>query len=147
MGDDDRLPFMQQEAEAPPQDVGSGKLIIKAVGALALVIALLFVGSWTLRKLGFGNKKAAASDEVELAVVSSIAMGSGRTISTIQFGDRVLLVGATSGSFTLLAEHSRSDSEWERPHRSVADLLADGTQGFEDALAAAEDRWDGRIYQ
>lgn len=145
MGENDRLDFMRTEDVAEPQEPSSSGLIIKSIGALALVIALLFAGTWTLKKLGFGGKKpTVTTDQVNLAIVSSIAMGGGRTLSTIQFGDRVLLVGTTAQSFTLLAEDEPFGNRFSPPPRSVADLLAGDDRSFEDELALMTDRWEAR---
>lgn len=145
MGEDDRLDFMRTEEVEQPREPSSSGLIIKSVGALALVIALLFAGTWTLRKLGFGGKKpTVAADQMNLAVVSSIAMGGGRTISTLQFGNRVLLVGSTAQSFTLLAEETPFGTDFSARPRSVADILAGDDRTFEDELAFMTDKWEAR---
>lgn len=143
MGEDDRLDFMRTEEVEQPQEPGSSGLIIKSVGALALVIALLFAGTWSLRKLGFGGKKPTVdAEQVNLAIVSSIPMGGGRTLSTIQFGDRILLVGATPQNISLLAEEIPFDSEFSRRPRSVADLLAGDDRSFEHELELMTGRWE-----
>lgn len=143
MGENDRLEFMRTDDIEQPQEPSSSGLMIKSVGALALVIALLFVGTWTLRKLGFGGKKPTVEAEhLNLAIVSSIPMGGGRTLSTIQFGDRILLVGATAQNISLLAEEVPFDNEFSRRPRSVADLLAGDDRSFEDELELMTGRWE-----
>lgn len=143
MGENDRLDFMLAEEVERPQEPSSSGLVIKSVGALALIIALLFVGTWSLRKLGFGGKKpTAGADQVNLAIVSSIAMGGGRTLSTIQFGDRILLVGATAQSFTLLAEELPFENDFTENPRSVADLLAGDDRSFEEELTRLTGKWE-----
>lgn len=144
MTEDDRLPFMQSEDSPAPREPSSSGLVIKSIGALVLVIGLLFFGTWTLKKLGFGGKKATNGEEMNLAIISSIAMGGGRTISTIQFGERVLLVGATAQNFTLLAEENPVDAITGRNPMSVAEMLADEGMSFEEEFAMASGRWNGR---
>lgn len=143
MGENDRLDFMLTEEVERPQEPSSSGLIIKAAGALALIIALLFVGAWSLKKLGFGGKSpTVGADQVKLAIVSSIALGGGRTLSTIQFGERILLVGSTAQSFTLLAEELPFDNEFTGNPRSVADLLAGDDRSFEDELTMMTGKWE-----
>jgi flagellar biogenesis protein FliO len=143
MGENDRLDFMRTDDVEQPQEPSSGRLIIKSVGALALVIALLLAGTWSLRKLGFGGKKPSPEAEnVNLTIVSSIPMGGGRTLSTIQFGDRILLVGATPQNISLLAEEIPFDNEFSRRPRSVADLLAGDDRSFEEELDFMTQRWE-----
>jgi flagellar biogenesis protein FliO len=143
MGENDRLDFMRTDDTEQPEEPSSGGLIIKSVGALALVIALLFAGTWSLRKLGFGGKKPSPEAEnVNLTIVSSIPMGGGRTLSTIQFGDRILLVGATPQNISLLAEEIPFDNEFSRRPRSVADLLAGDDRSFEEELDFMTQKWE-----
>ena len=147
MTEDDRLSFMQSEDAPAPQEPSSGGLIIKSIGALLLVISLLFFGTWTLKKLGVGGKKAKDGDALSLTVLSTLSMGNGRTISTIRFGERILLVGATPQNFTLLAEELPLDGEYAGNHRSVAEMLEDEGPSFDDEFEIAKGKlgmWQSR---
>ena len=140
-GENDRLPFMQTTDSPANNEPSSGGLLIKTLGAMFLIVGLIFFGAWGLKKLGFGNfKTAAAEDAPDLTILTSISLGSGRTISTVRFGDRTLLVGSTAQSFTLLAEDAENEflSETDKP-RSVAEMLAAESEiSFADELAEAE---------
>ena len=60
---------------------------MKSIGALMLVIGLLVFGTWSMKKLGFGNKAAkSATGEVGLEVLSSMPMGGGKMLAMVQFG-------------------------------------------------------------
>lgn len=109
--------------ESPREAPSSAGLIVRAGGALILVIGLLFAGTWAMRKLGFGNASPANIDAPHVSILSTVPMGNGRSIAAIRFGDRVLLVGTTSQSFTLLAEESPEAEQ--APGRSVAEMLAE----------------------
>lgn len=138
MTEDDRLSFMQNEDVPAPQEPSSSGLILKSIGALLLVIGLLFFGTWTLKKLGVGGSKSKSGEEWSLTVLSTLSMGSGRTISTIQFGERILLVGATPQNFTLLAEEQPfNERAFSSSPRSVADLLEDEEPSFDDEFEMA----------
>lgn len=137
--EDERLPFMTSDTDQAPQEPSSSGLIIKSIGALVLVIGLLFFGTWTLKKLGFGGKSGkGAADEVNLSVLSTLTLGNGRTISTIRFGERVLLVGSTTQNFTLLAEEAPFGEGFRGNPRSVADMLADEGRSFDDEFEIAK---------
>lgn len=148
MSEDDRLPFMQSEDNPAPQEPSSSGLIVKSIGALLLVISLLFLGTWTLKKLGVGGKNGKDIEALSLKVLSTLSMGSGRTISTIRFGERVLLVGATPQNFTLLGEELLvSDEVFAGNPRSVAELLDDEVPSFDDEFELARNKlgmWQNR---
>ncbi|MEQ1604122.1 MAG: flagellar biosynthetic protein FliO [Pyrinomonadaceae bacterium] len=148
MSEDDRLLFMQSDDNPPPQEPSSTGLIAKSIGALLLVISLLFFGTWTLKKLGVGGKKAKDGETLSLTVLSTLSMGNGRTISTIRFGERVLLVGATPQNFTLLAEElPLSDETFAGSPRSVAEMLEDECPSFDDEFELAKSKlgmWQSR---
>lgn len=148
LGENERLPFMQTEEAPESQEPSSSGLLFKTLGAMLLIVGLLFFGAWGLKKLGFGGAKATGGqEELNLTVLSSISMGSGRTISTIRFGERVLLVGVTPQAFTLLAEETPHDDFSIQNPRSVAEMLADDNRAFVNELQRAQSSlslWDGK---
>lgn len=129
MGENDPLPFMreqQEQAAAETNQPGTGSLLFKATGAMLLIVGLLFFGAWGLKKAGFDRLKPKdAAGALDLAVLSTVSMGSGRTISAVRFGERILLVGSTAQTFTLLADEAATDSLPSPISRSVADLLGE----------------------
>jgi flagellar biogenesis protein FliO len=139
----DHLPFMKDErAPADAQEPGTGSLLVKTIGAMLLIVGLIFFGAWGLKKFGFGNLKSNdAPDAPDLTVLSTVSLGSGRTISTIQFGERVLLVGSTAQTFTLLADEAGERVAVNNP-RSVADLLDEENASFTEEFNLAQSRLD-----
>ena len=146
MGENDPLPFMreqQQQAAAETNQPGTGSLLFKATGAMLLIVGLLFFGAWGLKKAGFDRLKPKdAAGAIDLAVLSTVSMGSGRTISAVRFGERVLLVGSTAQTFTLLADEAATDALPSPISRSVADLLGEEKKSFGDEFSQAENRLD-----
>lgn len=138
---DDRLPFMRHEETSEPADsAGTGGIILKTFGAMLIIVGLIFFAAWGLKKFGFGTRSSANSDAPELAIVSTVTVGSGRTISSIKFGSRILLVGSTPQSFTLLADSA--DGADDEPFsvsspRSVAEMLA-AEDSFAEEFAKAD---------
>lgn len=143
MGENERIPFMNAQTEENEKAPTSGGLFLKTLGAMMLIVGLVFFGAWTLKKLGFGgNNFGKSSDAPELAILSSVSPGSGRTISVVQFGTRTLLIGSTTQTFTLLADETGRETSFDSSPtpRSVADLLAEEKTSFEEELSLANDR-------
>ena len=83
----------------------SGSIWLKTIGSVLLILGLLFVGTWLIKKTGLAGLAAGNSeDSPELKILTSVTPRNGQTISSVRFGDRILLVGSTQNSFTLLAE-------------------------------------------
>ncbi len=125
----------------------SGSLIFKTFGAMFLIIGLLFFGAWGVKKYGlFGVLKKSADDSVELRVSSSVSVGNGQTISVVRFGERILLVGSTPQSFTLLADEIGGEiASGNLQPKSVSDLLAEENANFGKELNFAQNRLDSRF--
>jgi flagellar biogenesis protein FliO len=136
--EDDHLPFMRQDPTAQPEDEpSSASLMAKSLGALMLVVGLIFFGAWGAKKLGFGNTKPEAADAVDLYVVNTLSLGSGRSLVAVNFEGRTLLVGSTPNAFTLIAEKQNSADASFGP-RSVAEMLREEGDSFRRELEAAE---------
>jgi len=145
IGENERIPFMQHEQNASVEEPGGGTLLYKTLGAMILIVGLIFGGAWGARKLGFGHKTDPASAQLELSTISSLSLGNGRIISAVQFGSRVLLVGSTAQSFTLLAEESDDETADFPGSRSVAEMLAEESGLFGNEFAMAQHnlgRWE-----
>ena len=142
MGEDDRLPFMQNEQSATSAEPSSGSLLLKTLGSMCLIIGLLFFGAWGVKKYGlFGAKATITEDAPNLRIMSSVTVAGGQTISVIRFGERVLLVGSTAQSITLLAdEYGEESAEPEKKPKSVSDLLAEENASFGRELNTAQSR-------
>lgn len=148
----DRLPFMAQESGADAGPAPSvGGLAVRALGALLLIVGLIFAAGFGMKKLGTGRMAAAGSRE-HLSVLSTVALGDRRSLSVVSFNGRTLLVGSTPHSFTLLASESfedpgdaalsdpsDSDAAEQPTRRSVAEMLRGDDDGhdFEEEFASA----------
>lgn len=138
--EDDRLPFMQQEnTPAVEDEPSSAMLMAKSLGALMLIVGLIFFGAWGARKLGFGNAKPETADAVELSVVNTLSLGAGRSLVAVNFEGRTLLVGSTANAFTLIAEKHNSAEHISKP-RSVAEMLEEEGVSFRREFEAAQER-------
>lgn len=141
MGENDRLPFMQNQPGTVAEETSSAGLFLKTLGAMLLIIGLIFGGAWLARKFGFSNSQPGEQDPAHaLAMMRTVALGTGRSISTVRFGDRVLLVGSTPQTIAVLAEVPADSERVGQVRRSVADMLGDEEVGFAAELEAAEER-------
>lgn len=146
MGEDDRLPFMQNEqTPAENAEPTSGGLLLKTFGAMFLIVGLLFFAAWGLKKYGFGTLKtdAAANNAPVLKVLSSLSVSSGQTLSVVRFGEKTLLIGSTAQSFTLLADEINEEIVIPRQPPSVSALLAEENSSL---LLAEENDAFGREF-
>jgi flagellar biosynthetic protein FliO len=141
---DDRIPFLaedrKEQAEPPPSGVW---LLLRTLGALFLIVGVIAVAAWGLRRYGGTRFGAPRADAPELAVLASVSLGDRRSLSVIRFGDRTLLLGATAQSITLLATEDSSVAVASRPARSVAEMLdAEAPASFAQELSLASQRAD-----
>ncbi len=144
MSENDSLPFMQNRESAETSQPGTGSLLLKTIGAMLLIVGLLFFGAWGLKKAGFDRfgKQNADGGTIDLAVISSVSTGNGQTISAVRFGERILLVGSTAQNFTLLADEDVKDVPNIKTSRSVADLLGEEKSTFGNEFELAQNRLD-----
>lgn len=140
LGENEPIPFMRSEQTPATEEPSSAGLLLKTVGSMVFIVGLIFVGAWGAKKLGYGNKSTASGDSTQLSVITSVSLGNGRTVSTIRFGERILLVGSTPQSFTLLAEEDGDAAQAQIVPRSVGELLAEDTPAFQSALSHAQSR-------
>lgn len=140
-GENDRLPFMQTEQMHDSNEPSSSGLLFKTLGAMLLIVGLIFFGAWGLKKLGFGGTKAdLTTNAPDLAVLSTVSLGTNRTMSVVRFGERILLIGSTPQNFTLLADTKSEKPVSMRQTRSVAELLAEDDNSFAEEFAQAQSR-------
>lgn len=136
MGEDERIPFMQQNPAASAPDVSTGGLMLKTIGSMIIIVGLIFAGAWLARKFGLGVFGSKEGDTArDLSVLNTVSLGAGRTVSTIRFGERLLLVGSTPNGITLLAEEDKPVPVT----RSVAEMLDDDA-AFASEFARASER-------
>ena len=145
LGENEPIPFMRSEQAAATEEPSSAGLLLKTVGSMVFIVGLIFIGAWGAKKLGYGHKAAIPGDSTQLSVLTSVSLGNGRTVSTIRFGERVLLVGSTPQSFTLLAEEDGDAGPAPVIPRSVGELLAEDPPVFQSTLKQAQSRLESLL--
>ena len=143
LGENEHIPFMQKDSSVKMNDSNSGSFMLRTLGAMLLILGLIFFGAWGLKKLGFGNSMSNDEhDAPDLAILSSVSPGSGRTLSVVRFGERTLLIGSTAQSFALLADEAGTKPNFEGNPRSVSELLAEENLSFDEELERAEEEFN-----
>ena len=79
-------------------------LTFDLVVKLGLVVGLIYLTMWVLRTYVGRGRSGAARSSARLDVLEAAALAPGRSLYLIDVADRVLVVGATSGSLATLAE-------------------------------------------
>lgn len=93
----------QQSAEKPEvADAGSGFSFLKVVGGLGLVLSLIVLGTFGIKKIAPQYFAKKTSDRT-LRLVETLPMGERRSLVVIEFEERRLLIGSTPNQITLLA--------------------------------------------
>lgn len=153
----DRLPFkLNDRPEAVPQAPSLTGLLLRTFGALLFIVGLIAAVGWALRYFGIINFGKPQSETAGLKVINTLPLGERRSLMTVKFGERTLLIGATPQGLTLLAEQAEQHEEPELPGnyvpmptmQTVTDLLGvrAGYQ-FEDEMAQAtlaDSAWHSR---
>ncbi len=99
------LPYSEPSAFGTAGMVGA---VARTIFSLAVVIALLYVFLWGLRKISSGSAGISQSESVK--VVGRVYLNPKTVIHFVKVLDELLIVGASSGSIALLAtikEHER----------------------------------------
>lgn len=149
MSEDDHLTFMQDERQTGAAESNTSGMLLRTLGAMLLIVGLIFFGAWGVKKFGanfglFQASNVVKPDAPDLTVLNSVSLGAGRSLVVVRFGERNLLVGSTAQSFTLLADDETNiEQTGVRRSRSVADLLAEENNSFADELDSADERLTG----
>jgi len=86
---------------------GMGIILLRIVGSLALVLAILAAAVWGIRKSGIvigQNVPAAAPQTPSMSVLEALSTGYSGTILLVRCEEQVFLIGQTPSNYTLLQE-------------------------------------------
>ena len=104
-------PFDITDPAQDAQQFGRGQepigiIVLRIVGSLALVLAIVAVVAWGVRKSGIFGKGIAAStgQTPSMSVLEALVTGQGGMILLLRCEKQVFLVGQTPTNYTLLKE-------------------------------------------
>ena len=105
--------------------------IARLVGALALIVGLMYLLVYLLRRFLPGAARASA-ERVDLYLISQMAVGTRQKIAIVRVQDRTLVVGIGEDSITLLTELSVT-------RQKAAEKEPDDPKIFADMLSWTKD--------
>jgi len=114
-----------QDGKSLSRDGGWGGGWLRTAGALALVIGLIFLARFALRRFAPGVGKSAAGDRIE--VVARTNLSARQQLCLVRLGRRLLLIGSGPEGMRTLAEITDP--------AEVADLLGDGPKAAKEGAA------------
>jgi len=89
-------------------------LLLKTVGALALVLGLILLGGYLLKR--YGAASGIASDRSDsIRVVATKMLGARRSLMLVRVRGQTLLLGLTPQSINCLTEIHEVEGEWAQP--------------------------------
>ncbi|MBE0493854.1 MAG: flagellar biosynthetic protein FliO [Thiomicrospira sp.] len=119
--------------DTPSSQVGGslirpGDYLGQIMVSLLLVLAIIFVGAWLVRRYG----RFSAVADGQLRVLGMLSVGQKERIMLLQVGRQQLLVGVTSSRITTL--HTLDEPIDVQDPELVAPLKPSFAQRFQDAL-------------
>ncbi|MCJ2166059.1 MULTISPECIES: flagellar biosynthetic protein FliO [unclassified Pseudodesulfovibrio] len=102
--------------------VDSGTTILTTTGYLFLLLGVIFLAYYLLKR--FGVPGALTSGRSGPRLLSRLMLGNRQSVAVIRYRDKDLLLGVTEDNITLLSEsQADADEEPPAPVRSFASLL------------------------
>jgi flagellar protein FliO/FliZ len=93
------LQALAQTASAPAAATPAGPSLLPMVLVLLLVLALIPVSMWLLKRMGAGTPASAAG----MKVVAQLPLGPRERLVVVEAGDRWLVLGVTAASINRVA--------------------------------------------
>jgi len=115
-------------------------MLIRLVFSLAFIAGILWFAARLARKKGLGGT---GNGLVE--VVATQRVGRASTVNVIRVADRVLVVGSTENTVTLLTEMDGEALDITLAEREIAALTADPADGVRRPLVAPRSRPGGAL--
>ena len=112
---------VQAQAETmTPLEPISSPYLMKLTGGLILVVALIFLFAWLLKKFNFNQH----SQNGLIRIIAGLSMGTRDRIVLLQIGEEQILLGLTPGRIQKLHTLSQPlDAVSEAPGSAFADKL------------------------
>lgn len=96
------------------REVNALAQVFRMLGALALVLGLIVLAGWLLRRYGQRGPSATARSDV-IRIVATKMLGGRRGLMLVRVRGQTLLLGLTPQSITCLTEIQEIEGEWAQP--------------------------------
>ena len=93
--------------QLPPVD--SGSAIMTTAGYLFLMLAVIFLAFWLLKRFGVPGALSSGKDGPKL--VSRLMLGNRQSVAVVRYRDRDMVLGVTESHITLLGEDEAVEEE------------------------------------
>ncbi len=121
------------DAAMPVPEPNLGLAVVKMLGGLALVLALLVGLYWALRRWAPGRAGGAGFGGLRL--LARLPLGPRKYVGLLRVADRVLVLGVSDAAVNLLAQIDDPEQ--------VAAITGGGKKAFDQALASAAEQEKG----
>lgn len=111
--------------------VDSGTTILTTAGYLFLLLGVIFLAYYLLKR--FGVPAAFSSGQNGPRLISRLMLGNRQSVAVVRYRDKDLLLGVTDNSISLLSEEEADSSQHGpvTPVKSFASLLKRSTDNEE----------------
>jgi flagellar protein FliO/FliZ len=134
----DAAPEAGDEPASPAEDSGGTLFdVLRAVASLCMVIAVIVLLVWVLRRIGRRNPLLAGQHFGK--ILGRIHLAPHASLHFVKVGERVLAIGLTPQNISLLAEFHPDELELEAPEPQPEDPRAKASSFLEELRASAGD--------
>ncbi|EGB15933.1 hypothetical protein DND132_2730 [Pseudodesulfovibrio mercurii] len=111
-------------AAAPVQlpAVDSGTTILTTAGYLFLLLGVIFLAYWLLKRFGVPGALTSSGPNGP-RLVNRLMLGNRQSVAVVRYRDKDLLLGVTEHNVTLLAEEEAAPEPEPAGRRSFASVL------------------------
>ena len=101
--------------------VDSGTTILTTAGYLCLLLGVIFLAYWLLKRYGVPGALTGGPGGPKL--VSRLMLGNRQSVAVVRYRDKDLLLGVTEHNVTLLAEEEAAPEKEPAERKSFASVL------------------------
>jgi len=106
--------------------VDSGTAVLTTAGYLFLLLGVIFLAYWLLKRYGVPGALSGGADAPRL--ISRLMLGNRQSVAVVRFRDKDMVLGVTEDRITLLAEDPAGpETKPVAPGKSFSSLLKRST--------------------
>jgi len=102
--------------------VDSGTTILTTAGYLFLLLGVIFLAYWLLKRYGVPGMLAGSSPDGP-RLVNRLMLGNRQSVAVVRYRDKDLLLGVTEHNVTLLAEEEAAPQKEPAERKAFASVL------------------------
>lgn len=92
----------------------AGSPILTTLGYLCLILGIIFLGFYLLRKFGFQGVNIAGGTHAP-KLISRLMLGNRQSVAVVRYREKDLVIGVTEEQITLLKEYDADEDEKPAP--------------------------------